>query len=289
MMASNDPGKTHAAWRVIIENLMPFITVVTAVSALVLSRLGLISDAVLPPIIVALLALLTTTLLVDHRRSLLTLSHRMDSLVSALNGQTVHVVKFESADSALAYLTAKTKSARSSIDQASIDKQRARHTSSREDYEKAREDVVLSDHLKYRYVGLVNDSRRFMAVKKLLEQKRLHNFYAAFQRAIPTEIPLFNFTIFDKEEVVARAPYDLGEDPVYFAIRSPELASLFVGYFEKLWLHSIKVDKPEDIDHMRAQAQYLEASTSDQPARTVPQLVDRLENPEEPYLDVEAT
>jgi hypothetical protein len=161
------------------------------------------------------------------------------------------VRQFNSVDSALDYLAERTSLARVSIEQASLDKQRARRGEHRIRYEQAREGLILANRVKYRYIGVVDDQRRFVAVKKIIEKGGLlENFYAAFQFRPPNGLPLFSFTIFDREEVVTRAPYDTGEDPIYLSIRSVEVASLFHGYFEKLWSSCRKIDRVEEIDSM---------------------------------------
>jgi hypothetical protein len=85
----------------------------------------------------------------------------------------------------------------------------------------------------------------------MLSRGPIPNFYAAFLTAHEDDVvPLLKFTVFDKEEVVTRAPYDFGEEPGYVAIRNREIAGLFVAYFDKLWSHSKKITKKEDIEMM---------------------------------------
>ena len=83
-----------------------------------------------------------------------------------------------------------------------------------------------------------------------MEKGSIHNFYSAFQKRSSSDLPLLSFTIFDKEEVITRAPYFLGEDPVYVAIQSKEVAKLFGGYFDKLWDGAKKIESVEDLRNM---------------------------------------
>ena len=248
---SGKPNSSFTIWQIVTDNLMTGATIVTAILALILSQLGVIPDSLFSPIIVGLLGLLTTTILIEHRRMLSRLDRRMEKLSETLQLQLGAEVRlFHSSDSAIQYLIERTKSARVSVDQASIDKQRARRSDVRIQYEKAREQLIMSDRVKYRYIGIVDSARLFRAIKKVMGKRNLNNFFAAFRIRPADGLPLFSFTIFDKEEVVTRAPYEVGEDPVYIAVRSANVAILFVGYFEKLWHSSQKVNSVEEIDAM---------------------------------------
>ncbi len=248
---SENPTPTR--WQTLVDNLMTGVTIITAVLAVVLSRVGLIPDSLFPPIIVALLALLATTILIEHRRTLSKLDRGIAKLSETLQLQPrVEVRIFHSAESAIQYLAQRTKAAVVSVEQASIDKQRARRSDARIQYEKAREELILADRVKYRYIGVIDGERRFRAIRKIMTKGKLTNLFAAFYMRAGGAPPLFSFTVFDKEEVVTRAPYELGEDPAYIAIKGAEVAALFVGYFEKLWHSSQKVNCTEDIDAMLA-------------------------------------
>jgi hypothetical protein len=138
-------------WRVIADNLSTVTTVLTAAVAVVLKSLGLIPDSVMLSVIVGLLALIATSHLVDSRRRLESLGLSLDALIkrASAGGETTEIQRFATTEAAIDYLVAKTRGARLRIDQASIDKQRARKTSARIGYEKAREEVILSNRVQY--------------------------------------------------------------------------------------------------------------------------------------------
>jgi len=205
--------------------------------------------------------------LVDSRRRLENLGVSLETLIkrTATGDEKVELKRFSSADAAIDYLIAKTREARHRIDQASIDKQRARKTSARISYEKAREETILSNRVQYRYIGILDLDRRFRAIREMLRRGPLSNFYAAFLPQTDEFVPLLNFTIFDREEVVTRAPYDFGEEPVYVAIRNKEIAGLFLAYFDRLWAHCQKIMSEEDIERVlrssaRARCQSIQPS-----------------------------
>jgi len=250
-MSKKNSG-TWRFWRFILQNMSSSLTIVAAVLALLLAQLGVISPSVLPGITISLLALIAVSQLIDSRRTLTALSEKIDTLTLELRSENraVHLRRFETIDDAIQYLTKRTRASRFSVLQASIDKQRARPIQARLAYEKAREDLIISDRVKYRYIGVIDEKRHFKAVLNLLDRGPLHNFYVAFQRRPASDLPLMSFTVFDGEEVFTRAPYDMGADPVYISIKSLEIAQLFGSYFDTLWAHAEKVEKAETLRAM---------------------------------------
>lgn len=243
-------AKTGGVWKFVVGNVLTIVTIITAVAALVLSRLGFIEEDLLPSFIIGLLALIATTQLIDNRRSLFRLSNQLIDLEEKVTSLEVgyRVKKFVTTESALTYLAERTSSARESIDQASLDKQRARNSPARLFYESARKQLIHSDRITYRYLGVTEDQSRILAVKKVMNERVLYKFFAAFRKNPPEGLSLMSFTIFDKEEVFARAPYSIGENPIYISIRCPELATVFEGYFDNLWRKSDKVEGINDIE-----------------------------------------
>lgn len=248
----NNKTNIREFWGVVGQNLSTIVTILAAVVALVLSQLNLISAAVLPGVTIGLLALIAISHLIDSRRLLTSLSGKVDSLAQEIRirGNSAEIRRFDTAEDAIGYLIWRTKAAKKSVEQASIDKQRARSTPLRKQYEKAREDLIQSDTVKYRYIGLINEERQFRSVKDVLEKKVTHNFYAAFQYKPEKGFPLLNFVIFDKEEVFSRAPYSIGEDPVYISVRCKEIAELFGGYFEKIWNSATKIENVDTLKEL---------------------------------------
>jgi hypothetical protein len=232
----------------LINNLSSIITIIVAIISVILNAFNILPSSAMQSIIISLLALLSIDQLFDTKKRLEKLNnsvHKLSDLIGCAN-----IKRFDTVDEALLYIVQKTKSAKVSIDQASIDKQRARKTTSRIKYEKAREDVISTDRIKYRYIGIADINRRFSAVRKIMEKKQLHNFYTAFLIKSIDDVPLMSFTIFDKEEVIIRVPYDLGEESEYMAIHSKEIANLFLGYFKKMWDKCQKVMEVEELDNI---------------------------------------
>lgn len=132
-------------------------------------------------------------------------------------------------------------------DQAALDEQRisANHPS-RKQYAEGRDKAILTDRVRYRYLGVLYSRTRLERNYKFLKDHNLYNYFVRFYQRPNKEIPLLGFVIFDEEEVFTRYPFDSGEDPGYVLIRSPEVTKLFINYLEKLWQSSYKLGDEND-------------------------------------------
>lgn len=237
-------------WSFILNNPLSLITITVAVIVIVLEQAGLLPDKLIPTTILAVVTLLATTEIVENRRKVSKIEEELKSISNQITSVTqgVRVRTFSTADEAYNYFRKKTQEATDSIDQASLDNLRSLKIPSRTAYEKARKEVIVSDHLKvrYRYVGFLNTPRRLQMSLDFISTRKLYRYYAGFYLPPVPKITLISFIIFDEREVFTRIPYELGGNPGYIAISSPDVAKLFLGYFEKLWADSIKVQTKEE-------------------------------------------
>lgn len=230
----------------IINNITSIITIITAIATVILNIFGLISSEVIQSIIIALLALIAVDNLIANWKRLSNIKNSIDDLSKQIN--SIEINKFDNVDEAVLYIAMKTKQVKKYVDQASIDKQRARKTNYRIIFEQTREELILADRVTYRYIGIADIKRRFDSIKKLMEMKELNKLFTAFLIRSADDIPLMSFTIFDREEVVIRVPYEFGEEAEYLAIKNKDIANLFLGYFDKMWGRCKKV---KDIDELQ--------------------------------------
>jgi hypothetical protein len=239
--------KSGKVWKFIGTNVVSLTTVLLGVVVLLLDGLNVIPDSVLSSTVLALLVLLATSELVESRRRLSELDGRLEDISSQLaNTIGIEVKTFSSHDEAIEYITRRTLEASHSIDHAAIDYKRSRQTPARLRYEKIREKTILSDRVKYRYLGVLYSKRRLEFGRRFILEKKTSKFYAGYYLKPYPEIPFPFFMVFDKRETVTRYPFEPGQDAGYMSIRSPEVADLFLGYFERLWESSQMLQTEED-------------------------------------------
>lgn len=232
-----------------LGNITTYITIAVASIAVVQSTFDKVPDSVFKAVVITLLGLLSIDGLLSTKGHL----EQIDSSIYELSEQfqKIKIQKFNSADEAIEYLAKRTKEAKTSIDQASIDKLRAKNGSSaRQQYEKARKSLILADRITYRYIGIVDIKRRMNSMKQLMENKDLTKLFVGCVLNVPDKFPMMSFVVFDKQELFIRIPYDYGEEANYMTIEGKEVVDLFLGYFEKTWNSCIKVKNIEQLNNV---------------------------------------
>lgn len=246
-------------WEFVGSNGFSLITIITGVVVIVLDQLGQISSSVVSSTILGLLALLATSEIVESRGKLSKLEEKIDDLSTQLLGvsQGIKVIAFSTNSEALEYAGNRMREATKSVDLASIDRRRSMQTPSLRKYYSGREKAAISNKVKFRYIAALDNERRLNYAWKYVSDPKIHNFYAGFYTA-PSEIPLMTFTIFDREEIFTRHPFQLGADEGYISIKSPEVVELFLAYYERLWEGTHKLQTQEDyralVEHLANQS-----------------------------------
>jgi hypothetical protein len=247
--------KKSSIWSFIGDNFISLATIIAGIGVIIINQFFVLPTAVITSSILALLTLLATSEIVDSRRKLSNLEEGIINISDQIKSeQKVKVIKFQNSDEALDYLAKRLKTATQSVEQASLDLIRSRDTTSRENFRKSREQVIMADRIKYRYIGVLYGVNRLEEIYKYISKnklKRPHLYFAGFYLCPTPQIPMMNFVIFDRMEVFARTPYSTGQDEYYLSFQCPEIAEIFLGYFEKIWDSSIKVENQEDYNELK--------------------------------------
>jgi hypothetical protein len=240
--------KPSEIWDFIGSNLISLTTVLAGVVVLALDRMRFLPANTVSSAVLALLVLLATSEIVENRKRL----SRIQDTLEGLSRQTleasqgVKVLVFKSNAEALEYAADRLREATKSIDIAAIDRRRSRQSPSLDRYYKGREAAIKASRVKFRYVGVLDTPRRLENCLKYVTDRKLYNYFAGFYQKPQPEIPLMTFTVIDRQEVFTRCPFKPGGDEGYVAIRSPQVATVFLRYFEELWDTSQKVQTEKD-------------------------------------------
>jgi hypothetical protein len=241
--------KASKFWDFVGSNIFSLSTILLGIIVIVLDQLNIMPDTAVQSAILALLALLATSEIVESRKKLSNIEEGLENINEHLMdvSRGVQVVTFLSSDEAINYLAKRTMNATISIDQASLDHLRTTNqTPARQRFKETRNKTILADRVKYRYVGVLYSKRRLTQAKEYVIDHKLHKFFARFYTKPSSDVPLISFTIFDNKEVFTRYPFEHGEDTGYISIQSPHIAKLFMGYFERIWGSAHKLETDND-------------------------------------------
>lgn len=243
--------KSSKTWKFIGSNAVSLATISFGLIVIFLDQIKWIRPEDVPSVILAVLALLATSEVIERRGKLSKIEERLDDVAEQLKSvRSAKVIRFSNPEEALEYLTKRTREATESIDQASIDQQRSRNTHARQKYIETRQEIVLADRLKFRYVGVLHETRRLEESFRLINGRKLNRYFSGFYLKPSPQIPMMNFNVFDKKEVFTRHPYGTGQDESYVAIQSSEIAEIFTEHFQRLWEESTKLENEEDYNRL---------------------------------------
>lgn len=243
-------------WLTISKKITPLITILSGIVVIVLSQLNWIPDNIVNSTILGLLVLLATSELVEKKSSIETISGKLDNLDKAMKEATreIKAITFSNDKDYFDYLTKRTKESKEYIDQASIDRSRSfGYIKGRTIYLKTRNNVIQLGKVKYRFVGVLSEISRLDLAKDFLVEKRCENFYPVYYSKPEREFPQLDFIIIDREEVIGRYPFDIGQDAGYVSIKSKYVANLFLGYFECLFREGKVIRSEQDINSFKEQ------------------------------------
>lgn len=241
--------RPSAAWRFIADNVVSLTAVFVGVAAIILTSLGVVSQAVTTGAILGIVTLFAGAQLIENRNRIAKIQEQLERLPEQLSGANIEVLP--DVDAVLDYLILRTKEATTCIDQASIDFQRTRSSKKRREYNEVRDRTIKKDEMKYRYIGRLDGERRLSLAQRFIIDRKCNKFFAAYYLDLPDNVPLLNFVIFDKQEVITRHPFEHGHDTIYLLIRNRQVASLFTGYFDQLWEKAEKADSAMSVQALR--------------------------------------
>lgn len=107
-----------------------------------------------------------------------------------------------------------------------------------EEYEKCIQEIAQDKE--YKEIFIFNYPDRYDKLKRRLGEKALGYSCAYY---LPTNIPLLQFVIMDEEEVL----FISNMYPVRCAVRSKEIAAIFVTYYKEVWNRAIKIKEGKDV------------------------------------------
>lgn len=240
-------------WRFISKYAMSIVTILAGIIVIILTQLNILSQSLQTSMILTLLVLLATSNLIEDKLEKEKLNSRINQILSLLisSGDHFEIITFDNNTSLVEYLIKRSLEASKSIDQASIDYRRTTYNESRMKYDKVRDKIISQNKIKFRYIGMLHTERRLELAKKfIIDLSGMTNFYAAYYTKVEKELPLLNFVVFDKQEVLTRYPFEYGEDTKYIVIKNQQVANLFLGYFNSLWNGAIKIKSKEDYEKL---------------------------------------
>jgi len=232
----------------VLEQHFSMITIVSATIAIVIAPFYFSIEA-FAGITCALLSLIVVNQIITN--------HEIANLNKKLTN--LKIDKFNNVGDATKYLFQRMGNVQKSVDQLSIGKLKGRPFDLKENYEKARENLISSERVTYRYIGLLSGEREFSNIFEILERgfeqdsEGFEGFYVKFKEHPIGCVPLLSFIVFDGQEIFTQLPAsdNVGERPIYLSIKSEEISKLFSVYFMNLFSTAENVKGIEDIKKVK--------------------------------------
>ncbi len=238
-----------AFWDFIGSNIIPLVTVLAGVIAIILQVLVNLPDRVVLSVVLGLLCLLATQEIVERSKKLERIEGLIRQNLDAVSrtGHQAHV-KVLNGYEWFSYLAMRIPQARKSIDDTGL-VPRTWTSDSRvvRDYYATHEEVISSGRVHNRYIAVFYETGRLDMVERFLSEYGAAKGYFAhyFPATSQHHIPVMSFLIIDKEEVVVgfyHTMYVAGEEDRGLVIQQPEIVRLFVDYYDFLWRTSIELN-----------------------------------------------
>ena len=242
---------THRAafWDFIGSNIIPLVTVLAGIIAIILQALVNLPDRIVLSVVLGLLCLLATQEIVERSKKL----ERIEGLVRqsldvvSRTGYQAHVKVLDGYEW-FNYLTMRMSQVKKSIDDTGlIPRTWTRASRAERDYYATREEIVSSGRVHNRYIAIFYETGRLDMVERFLSKYGAAKGYFASYFPIASQhcIPMMSFLILDEEEVIVgfyHTMYVAGEKDQGLVIQQPEIVRLFVDYYNFLWRESIKLN-----------------------------------------------
>jgi len=260
-MKTTNQGKI---WEFIGANIIPLITVLAGVIAIVLQTLQKLPKELEVPVILGVLCLLATQEIVERSKKL----EHIEDLVQQNLDATKKVGYFEQvqvisgADEWYMFVEQRLKRAERSIDNVVLTPPNITvDTPAKRNFYITREKIIASGRVRYRYITRFYEPKRLARIVKYITEYGLDKSYFAayFPVDLEEKTPVLNFFIVDGEEVITgpyRTPYVPGEKDPALAIMDSNIVQFYMDYFDFLWQKAIKLN-----DHMGCNHAVLERIT----------------------------
>lgn len=223
------------------KNVFSLLTIASGAAALLLTALDKLPDAHLNKAILAILALLATSELVDR-------AHRLNTMEDAIRSQIDERLKVVApltamtlnyAISGLQYLAICVERARKSVDLASLSPPITRPAKSSGQWEDALQRANINSQVTLRYIYNKQDAARQSRVDALKRMPNAANSYFKRFEHQGADLPLMNFLIIDDTEVVFILPTGTHQPESWVSVQSKDVIAAFQRHFDYLWARSI--------------------------------------------------
>ena len=137
------------------------------------------------------------------------------------------------------------RNAKTRADLASLSPSIPRNNAGAVEWEKAIENALLANRIRFRYVCIFHDEARINRVSKHLINPKITKYFVGYFPSEKKIVPMPNFLLVDGDEVVVIFPYTYGEPEVWLSIKHPDVVKTFERYFQRLWDDSIKITRKD--------------------------------------------
>jgi len=178
----------------------------------------------------------------SHSAVLQSLTRSTTTIIASVSG--VQIKSFSDNTQLVSYIAKRLKEARHTVDDLTWSHKLSlvQHLPAQKKVEEKYQQRIaeISEHIQYREVFVFNKVNRVDKLNRRL-QENSSGYSCAYYH--PTDIPLVQFVIIDKKEIVFAGDVF----PSKCAIRSPHLASLFQSYYDEVWEHATKLKEGQEI------------------------------------------
>jgi len=238
-------------WDFISNNLITLSTIITGIVVIVLQQIGIIGPDQISAAILAILALLATSEIVDKSRKLDRIEDSVakgfSSTLKAIGNPEVY--KFPLIDEGFEYVAKRIREAKFTIDHVGFSPRVPRWSKSNEKYNKAIISILKSNRVKYRYVFILRPSgSQITRTVSFLSDSDIKQYFPACYIQHDESFPAFSFILIDQEELIIYYSNVLGEPEVGLSIRHPDIVQVHSDYFRRLWTDATRLNLKKSIE-----------------------------------------
>jgi len=158
----------------------------------------------------------------------------IESIKKAVNAD-FETKLFLNADEAFSFLERLILTTNLHIDQVAIARTPNLKRSVLEDYRRAQNSFLRKPQAQYRYVVDPSYVPRMETLQRFLATYTVTKFHLRELSDHTGVTPSLNFFIFDKQTLFVRYPHEEWQRGVYLFIRDPNVVTMFLEYYERIW------------------------------------------------------
>lgn len=240
-------------WDFVKDNLISLITIVAGFTVATLSGLGLVTDEIILPSMLGLLALLATSEIIEKTRKLnkieKTTERGIETILQNIKGADIRTWLWTETDDYLRYLQKRLHEAHKSIDHAALSPRLPRDNDEMRKYNETLKTIVAQNKIRYRYIAALADPFRLDRVRDLVCNKNITRYFAGYFSLDPEKLPIISFSIIDEEELFLYFPSSYGELEAWVSIKNKEFAQVYTSYFRRIWeqCNKISIENFDDL------------------------------------------